>query len=272
MNVPKIIMYPDSCYNHSNSELGGGGYWMGVLLQEEKEVGMAPISKWSEIRIAFKHAVPLMIGLIPFGLAYGILSRQAGLTLGESYFMSLLVFAGAAQFTTVSMINSGGIQFFVIFFTVLLINLRHLLMGASLAPYLQKLNKKWQALLAFGMVDESYALTIVRFRENGSSHMYQLGVNTAIYLAWTTTSVIGAALGGLIKDPLRWGIDFAMPATFIVLLIPQLKNWKDRVVCVVAAVTAVFGSLYLPGKWYIIAAALTATMVGGVLDELCDGK
>jgi 4-azaleucine resistance transporter AzlC len=213
-----------------------------------------------------------MVGLVPFGLTYGIMARQAGLSWLESYTMSLLVFAGAAQFTAVSMLGAGGVQAALIVFTTLLINLRHLLMGASLAPYLQRLSVRWQALLAFGMVDESYAMTITRFTAKGASHLYQLGANLALYLAWTTLSGVGAALGGLIRNPLRWGLDFAMPATFIVLLIPQLKGWKEVLVCVTAAALAVAGMTYLPGKWYIIIAALTATLIGGGVEELCGRK
>ncbi len=83
---------------------------------------------------------------------------------------------------------------------------------------------------------------------------------------------MGAALGGLIRNPLRWGLDFAMPATFIVLLIPQLKGWKEVSVCVTAGALAVVGMIYLPGKWYIIVAALTATLIGGGVEELCGRK
>jgi 4-azaleucine resistance transporter AzlC len=189
----------------------------------------------------------------------------------ESYAMSLLVFAGAAQFTAVSIIGAGGVQAALIVLTTLMINLRHLLMGASLAPYMQRLNTRWQALLAFGMVDESYALTITRFTARGASQ-YQLGADLAIYIAWTTFSGVGAALGGLIRNPLRWGLDFAMPATFIVLLIPQLRGWKEVLVCVTAGALAVAGMTYLPGKWYIIIAALTATLIGEGVEELCGRK
>jgi 4-azaleucine resistance transporter AzlC len=228
--------------------------------------------RWSDFRMAAKHTLPLMVGLVPFGLAYGIMARQAGLTWLESYTMSLLVFAGAAQFTAVSMLGAGGVQVGLIVFTTLLINLRHLLMGASLAPYLQRLGIWWQALLAAGMVDESYALTITRFTAGGVSHFYFLGANLTLYLAWSTLSGVGAALGGLIGDPLRWGLDFAMPATFIVLLIPQLKGWKETLVCVAAGALAVAGMIYLPGKWYIIVAALAATLIGGGVEELCGRK
>ncbi len=223
----------------------------------------------TDIITAFKDALPLMIGLVPFGLAYGIIARQSGLTWFETYFMSLTVFAGAAQFTTVSMISSGGVQFLLILFTTLLINLRHLLMGASLAPYLQKLKIKWQALLAFGMADESYALTITYYREKGFNPVYQLSANLAIYFSWTTTSGLGAAFGGIIKNPLKWGLDFAMPATFIVLLIPQLKTRKEIVVCFSAAIISVAGAIILPGKWYIIIAAVSAAIIGGGIEEFC---
>lgn len=226
----------------------------------------------NSIFLAAKDALPLMLGLIPFGLAYGVLSRQAGLSWFESVLMSLFVFAGAAQFTAVSMIASIGLQSELIIFTTLLINLRHFLMGASLAPYLQELSFGKQAILSFGMVDESYALTITKFTQKGADYEYQFGANLAIYLAWSLTSAVGAALAGFIGDPLKWGLDFAMPATFIVLLIPQLKTWTEGAVCIVAAVISVLGALLLPGKWYIIIASIVATIVGGGLEKICARK
>ncbi|MEN6440193.1 MAG: AzlC family ABC transporter permease [Syntrophobacter sp.] len=220
---------------------------------------------------AFKDALPLMFGLIPFGLAYGILSRHVGLTWPESFLMSLAVFAGASQFSALSLMQNG-IEAGLIVFTTFLINMRHFLMSASLAPYLRDQGFARRALLAFGIADESYALSITRFMRTGSSWSYLLGANSAIYVAWALTSGAGALLSGLITDPLKWGLDFAMPATFMVLLVPQLKSWKEFSVCAISATTAVIGSAYLPGKWFIIIATLAAISHGWIVETVCDRK
>lgn len=221
------------------------------------------------LRQAFKDAIPLMAGLIPFGLTYGILARQAGLSWLETYAMSLLVFAGAAQFTAVGMFGAGVINPAVLVFTTLLINARHFLMAASLSSHLKNLPIRWRALLAFGMVDESYALTVAKFSKGTHNHKYMLGANLAIYIAWTTTSGIGGMLGGLIDDPLKWGLDFAMPATFIVLLIPQLATMRDLLVCLITGVASLACISYLPGSWHILIACITAIIFTGVVDKLC---
>ncbi|MDR3563589.1 MAG: AzlC family ABC transporter permease [Negativicutes bacterium] len=211
-------------------------------------------------------SIPVMMGVIPFGITYGVVGLAVGLTPAETLLMSLLVFAGAAQFVSTSMIGLGVFDFSLIVFTTLLINLRHLLMGASLTPFVAKLPIGRQALLAFGMADETYAITMDRIQKSGYSEYYQFGTNSAGYLTWCLSTATGIFLGKYLPDPLAWGLDFAMPATFLAMLIPRLTNRKSLVVCLVAAVIAVISALYLPGKWYIIIACLGATLVGGLLE------
>jgi 4-azaleucine resistance transporter AzlC len=210
--------------------------------------------------------LPILLGVVPFGVAFGIVGLTVGLTPFETILMSLIVFAGAAQFISATMIGMGVADFTLIVFTTLLINLRHLLMGASLAPYLTRLPLVRQAILAFGMVDETYAITIDRVARHGYSESHQLGANAAAYLAWSLSTLAGILVGEYIPDPLAWGLDFAMPATFLAMLIPRLDSRASLAVCLVAAVVAVAAALGLPGKWYIILAALAATLVGGLLE------
>ncbi|MDW7673258.1 MAG: AzlC family ABC transporter permease [Bacillota bacterium] len=220
---------------------------------------------------AVKDGLPLIIGLLPFGITYGIVASQAGLTAAETLLMSLIVFAGAAQFIGITMIAAGASPMLIVF-TTLLINLRHLLMGVSLIPYLKPYGLKWQSILAFGTVDESYAITMKRFMEKGPSPVYQLMLNSTFYLCWASFSLIGVSIGHLIANPLDWGLDFAMPATFIAIVAPQLKDRIILVVAVVAGIAAVLGMLYLPGKWYIIVAAIVGVIVGGGMELWFAGK
>lgn len=218
-----------------------------------------------DFREGASDTIPLTFGIIPFGLAYGILGKSIGLSSGETIIMSLLVFAGAAQFICLPMFAEGA-GLVMIGFTTLLINLRHLLMGASLAPYMNGLSMPFKALLSFGMTDESYAVTIQRAQTGCYSGAYQLGSNAVCYLSWVLSTIGGILLGNHISDPLSWGLDFAMPATFLALLIPHLHDKVSVVVCLVAVVASVGSAILIPGKWYIIIACLIAVMAGGLLE------
>lgn len=227
----------------------------------------APLTPAAHFRRGALDSLPILLGVIPFGITYGVIGLTVGLTPAETLLMSLLVFAGAAQFIAATMIGMGVRDFTLIVLTTLLINLRHLLMGASLAPYLTRVPLARQALLAFTMVDETYAVTIDRIARAGYSDAYQLGANTLAYTIWSGSTLAGILIGEHIPDPLAWGLDFALPATFLALLIPRLTTRVSLLVCLVAALVATLAALHLPGKWYIILAALAAVLVGGLLDK-----
>lgn len=221
--------------------------------------------KTEEAWAALRDCTPVVLGVIPFGITCGIMGLTAQMSGLETFLMSVLVFAGAAQFICITMLEAGLVGWGIIILTTLLVNLRHLIMGSSLAPYMTKLPFSLQAFLAFFMTDESYALTISRIHKTRYSVTYQLIVSTMLYFVWVLATLVGVVLGSYISDPLTWGLDFAMPATFLVLLIPLLKDRINFIVFGIAAVTAVAAALYLPGKWYIIIACLVASLIGGFL-------
>ena len=230
-----------------------------------------------ELFAGIKETVPLYIGSMPFGLAYGILGAQAGLTVTQIALMSIVVFAGSAQFMAVQMI-SQGVGFAFIVFSTLLINLRHVLMGLSLSVYLNKLKTSWLYLLAFGLTDESYAAGINHYQKSGESEgnpWFLLGASMGMYFFWLASSIVGAVLGNSINDPLSWGLDFAMPATFLSILIPQIVSWRIFLVVLISGVAAVAAYILVPGKWYIIIATIVAASAGTimeVMDERRSGK
>lgn len=236
-----------------------------MVMFAEKSLPMTRVVN-AEFWQAVGDSVPIMLGVFPFGITYGVVGVSLGLTPAETILMSLVVCAGAAQFISATMIGMGVVDFSLIVFTTLLINLRHLLMGASLTPYLAKVPLVRQAILAFVLVDETYAVMINRIQSRGYDESYQFGTNTALYTTWAVSTILGVALGEYIPDPLAWGLDFAMPATFLAMLIPRLISRTSIAVCLTAAVIAVVSALYLPGKWYIIVACLAASLVGGLLE------
>jgi 4-azaleucine resistance transporter AzlC len=233
-------------------------------MEKNKTCRRLKTSIWKEV---LQDCLPMSAGLIPFGLTCGIMGRTAGLSTFEITLMSAAVFAGASQFIAIGMLSSGVASWGLIVLTTFLVNLRHLLMGAYMAPYFLKLPRPLQYLLAFGMVDESYALTVSRIERKGYDVNYNLGVSSLIYIIWLLATFLGALFYQSIPDPLEWGIDFALPATFMVLLIPRLANRTALIVSLVSALCAVWGALYLPGSWYIIVAAVAATLVGGIMER-----
>ncbi|MFZ5943505.1 MAG: AzlC family ABC transporter permease [Bacillota bacterium] len=219
-------------------------------------------TKIDSIREAVMDTFPIAVGVIPFGITCGIMGLTSGLSAFETILMSLLVFAGAAQFISIAMLGAGVTGWGIIVVTTLLVNLRHLIMGASLAPYLLKEKLPFQALLAFGLTDESYAITINKIEKSGYNPWYQLAVHIFLYLAWAFSTIVGVYLVRHISDPLKWEIDFIIPASFLVLLVPRLINKTSLLVCGISALTAVAGNLFLPGKWYIILACILGSLMG----------
>jgi len=222
-----------------------------------------------EFRLGVIKTLPVIAGVVPFGLAYGVLAVQGGLTVGETLLMSLVVFAGASQFMAVGMFASG-VGGLTIVASTLLINIRHLVMGLSLSPYLSETAPRWQRMLAFGMVDESYLTSITHYREQGSPQgnpHFMLASGLLMYVAWASATLIGAIAGHSISDPLKWGLDFAMPATFLTMLLPQVVSRRILAVVIVAAVAATAVFILIPGKWYIIIAVGVGTATGLVLEQ-----
>ena len=215
---------------------------------------------------------PILLGIIPFGITCGIMGLTAGLTQLETVLMSLLVFAGASQFVVITMLAAGVTNWIVLAMTTLLVNLRHLLMGASLAQYMLKQTLPKQIVLSFLLTDEAYAVTTSRIYQKGYSSAYHLGVSITLYLSWVLSTLIGALAGSYIPDPLSWGLDFAMPATFLVLLFPRLNCRISIIVFAVSALLAIIGSLWLPGKWYMILACVGATLMGGLLERVVQNE
>lgn len=219
-----------------------------------------------EVWVALRDCTPVALGVVPFGITCGIMGLTAKMSGLETILMSVFVFAGASQFVGITMLSAGITGWGIIILTTLLINLRHLIMGSSLAPYMIRLPFPLQAFLAFFLTDEAYALTISRIHKARYTVPYQLTVSTLVYIVWVLATIAGVVLGSYISDPLAWGLDFALPATFLVLLIPLLKNRITLIVFGMAAVVSVSAAIYLPGKWYIIIACLIASLIGGYLE------
>lgn len=212
-------------------------------------------------------AAPIMMGYFPVGFAFGVLAAAAGLSISDSAAMSLFVYAGSAQLISVGLIE-GGAGPFTLAATVFLVNLRHLLMSAYLAPYLSKLKRRQQMLFCYQLTDETFAVHSAQFRCGGASPTAHLiALNMASQAAWVGSTLVGAWVSGRLPIDIKvFGLDYALPAMFIALLVMQLENRQRISVSLLAAALSLF--LYLAGlkHWHIILAALTAATVGVLVD------
>jgi 4-azaleucine resistance transporter AzlC len=222
-------------------------------------------SFWPAFRSGFLAVIPLWFGAAPFGMIYAVSALAAGLSPIQTLVMSLIVFAGAAQFTATGLFAAGATPLTLII-TTLIVNARHVLMGASMAPYLRDTPAWMRGLIAFQLTDETYAIGMQRFLNGSGSPAYQIGANFSMYVIWQSSTIIGMLIGTQIPDPAAYGLDLIFPLTFIGLLVPILKTRIDGGVALAAGVLALGGALFIPGRWYILLAGMIASGLGMLLE------
>lgn len=210
-------------------------------------------------------AWPICLGYVPIGLAFGVLAQKAGLGAAQIFLMSVLVFAGSSQFIAVSMIAADAAAASIIL-TTFTVNLRHVLMSSSLAVYLKNTGRKKLSLFAYGVTDESFAVNYSRLKQGDWGLNRSLGVNQTANLAWVASTVIGG-YGGQYIPAGALGIDYALIAMFICLLVFQLKGRRYVTVSVIAGVLAVGLSLIMPGNMYVVIASALAAALGVMLKK-----
>jgi 4-azaleucine resistance transporter AzlC len=218
------------------------------------------------ILIGIKAALPVCLGYIPVGLAFGVLAAQAGLLVQEVFFMSLLVYAGSAQFISISMIAAGA-SVGTIITTTFLVNARHILMSASLAVHLKKYSNKLLALIGFGITDETYAVAISDLTRQEREPAYFLGLNLTSQAVWIASTVIGASVGNIIPDPSVWGLHFALPGMFIGLLVIQMKERLSIVIALVAFSLSLTIKIIVHGNWHVVVASVITATIGVIIEK-----
>jgi 4-azaleucine resistance transporter AzlC len=209
---------------------------------------------------------PLLLGVFPFGLIYGALALGSGLSPAEAQMMSSIVFAGSSQFVAAQMIRDAAPGIMIVL-SIAVVNLRHMLYSASIAPYLERLPARWKALLAYLLTDEAYAVSIVHFEREGAApagHWFLLGAGLVLWTTWQVSSALGIFLGAAL--PSSWPIDFAVPVTFIATIVPVLKDKPALAAALSAAVTALLAD-GLPYKLGLVLAAMVGIVVGAVLER-----
>ena len=214
-----------------------------------------------EFRAGVLALAPLLIGVIPFGMIYGALALSQGLSPAAALAMSSILFAGSAQFLCCQLVGVGA-PATVTVAEISLLNLRHALYSAAVAPRIAHLPRRWKLALAYLLTDEAYAV-IARREAAGDAgphrHWFYLGAGLALWGGWQLSTAAGVLLGA--RLPADWPLDFALPLTFIAIVVPLIRN---RTLLAVAAVSGIVALLAAgqPFKLGLLAAALAGIAVG----------
>lgn len=215
-----------------------------------------------------RDTVPMLVGVVPFGIIFGTLASVGGLSLLQAVGMSLFVYAGSAQFIALSLMSTGA-SALVILLTTLVVNLRHVLYSATLQPQVATLPQRWRLLLAFWLTDETFAVVQRFYLVHGHhplGHWYWLGVTTSLYACWVSSSLVGVLFGHAVPNMASWGLEFAMLATFIGIVVPTLRN-RPQIAAALSAAGVALLTADWPYKLGLMAAAASGIVVGIVLER-----
>lgn len=213
-----------------------------------------------------KSGLPILLGYAPVGLAFGVLARGLGFTALEAGICSATALAGAGQFIALSVLKTGADAFSVLVATTV-VNLRYVLFATTLSPRLHGVPARVLAWLGFTLTDETFAVNIVELREGVASPATMAGVGAIAWLGWVLGTVVGAATAGLLGDPSRFGVEFAMPAMFSALFVALAEDRRHVVVGVGAGFVALLVPLLgqigivIPPSWYVVIASVTAASI-----------
>ena len=209
---------------------------------------------------------PLMIPVVPFGLIFGVLAIDVGFTPLETMGMSLIVFGGASQIVLLQLF-SGGASSLVIISSVGAVNSRHLLYGAVVSEHLSDLKIVWKILISYFLVDQAFASSNEYLKKNDNKNKYYhlVGGGVTCWVIWQTTTYFGIVLGSFIPEKL--GLSFAVPLTFLALLVNDFRKFTNFIVIIVSGLVATLGYNYIPFKAYAIIAGLTGLLVAVILTK-----
>ena len=210
---------------------------------------------------------PLMIPVVPFGLIFGILAIDIGFSPLATMGMSLIIFGGASQIVLLQLF-SGGASSLVIISSVGAVNSRHLLYGAVVSEHVSDLKLIWKIIISYFLIDQAFARSNEYFKKNNDKNKYfhLIGGGVTCWVIWQTTTFLGIILGAAIPEKL--GLSFAVPLTFLALLVNDFRKLINVIVIIVSGLVATLGYNYIPYKAYVIVAALIGLFVAMILTKL----
>lgn len=227
---------------------------------------MSPASARSEFLLGMRLFAPIAVSIAAYGVVWGVLAGQAGLSALEVLLMSGLVYAGASQFVALKLWVPDAPPIGTIVVAVAIINLRILLMSATLRPLLAGTPRWRAALLMFFVSDEQWALTMAQMNKGLGSVAFLFGTGVLAWFAWTGSTLAGRLLGSAISDPAAYGVDFAFTATFLALLFGMWKGRGDIVPWATGGLIAIVMARLVPGQWYVVAGGLGGSLAGALAE------
>ena len=214
---------------------------------------------------------PLMIPVVPFGIIFGVLAIDMGLSPYATMAMSIIIFGGASQIIFLQLF-SGGASALVILSSVGAVNSRHLLYGAVLSEHLSGLRLTWKIIVSYFLVDQAFIISnnYLKKSKDENKHFHLLGSGFTCWFIWQTTTFVGIILGSII--PAKLGLTFAIPLTFLALLVNDFRKLINLIVIAVSGAVATFGYQIIPFKSYVIVAALSGLFVAFILTKFIGKK
>ncbi|NLB87871.1 MAG: AzlC family ABC transporter permease [Syntrophomonadaceae bacterium] len=217
-----------------------------------------------------RDAIPIVLGYLPLGFAFGVLATEAGMTVAQATVMSLLCFTGVGLYIAIGVMQVGG-EILTAILANLLVNLRYFLFSTSLVPHLKVVPTKVAAFLSYGLTDETYAVALNRYQTKAASAHYMAGLNLTSHVGWIGSTLLGAILGTLITNTDKIGLNFALPAMYICLLVLLVSKRSEVIVAAIAAILCLLiGYIYPPSMANlsnIIIATVIAATIGVMLRD-----
>ena len=218
-----------------------------------------------------KDVSPLMIPVVPFGIIFGVLAIELGFNGYTTMGMSIIIFGGASQIIFLQLFSAGASSL-VILSSVGAVNSRHLLYGAVLSEHLSDLKLSWKIIISYFLVDQAFAVSNSYLKKNNdkNKHIHLFGAGVTCWTIWQITTFIGIILGSVIPDKL--GLTFAIPLTFLALLINDFRKPINVIVILISGIIATLGYQVIPFKAYVIVASLSGLFVAFILTKLLNKK
>ena len=219
---------------------------------------------WREFWKGVLAQIPVQLGVVPFGLVFGVLGIASGLTALQTILMSSIIFGGASQVVFAQLWSIGATPL-VTGGSVAIINLRHIIYSANISKYISVLSLRWRLALGYLLTDEAFAISFQEFENrNRFAHYHLLGGGLTLWVFWQISTVTGVFLGANI--PTYLNLEFAIPLTFIAIILPRLKSIAQISTAVTASIIAIFGQEIPYGLW-IIVASISGMFIGGLINQ-----
>ncbi len=225
-----------------------------------------------ELKQGMKDALPIVLGYLPLGFAFGVLAKDVGMTVSQATMMSVLCFTGAGQYIAIGVMQAGG-AIITIIMANLLVNIRYLLFATSTVPYLKdRVPPLTASLLSYGLTDETYAVAMNHYQDYPATSSYLAGLNLTSHLGWISSSLLGAILGSFITNTDKFGLGFALPAMYTCLLVMMINRKSDIYLAVSTAVICLAIGYLAPAMMGNLSNIILATIIGATLGVMINGQ